>query len=159
MTVVERRTVRLEDRPIVCDAPAVIGGVVVGPLPDEIRIVDDVLRDACRSLVWVEQKPPAHLPGVRRFTRVTHDTEVFVSGGWFPNDDRFWLHVSAAGRLAPPAWYRLREVKHVFVGDDRVALQVFPRAVDYVNIHPHALHLWCCLSEDVVPNFGEGGSI
>lgn len=147
---------RLEDRPVLGDAPG--GGKIAGPLPEEIRIIDEMLREARRSLTWVEIDHRT-IPSLKAFRRVTRDVEVLVSGGWFPMDDRFWLHVSAAGPTAPPSWMRLREVKDLFIGHDRVAVQLLPRTVDHVNIHPHALHLWCCLTEDAVPNFGAGGTI
>jgi len=71
-------------------------------------------------------------------------------------DGRRWLHLSAsrAGKL--PTWEDLKWVKRVFVGPNRQAIQVLPRDKDYVNLHPHVLHLWACLDGDVLPDFTQG---
>lgn len=136
--------------------------------PDERRIVEDVLREAgvLRSLAWVEQRARHGIPDQRLFVKVTRDLEAIVSGMWHPHDDRFWLHVSAVGRSTTfppvavlPTWDQLREIKQTFIGDERRAYQVLPRASEYVNLHPATLHLWCCLTEDVIPDFADRGSI
>lgn len=45
-------------------------------------------------------------------------------------------------------------------GESGWAYQCFAPAVDHVNIHEHALHLWGLLSgEPLLPNFGASGSI
>lgn len=67
-----------------------------------------------------------------------------------------WLHVSFSYKDRFPTWDDVGEVKRIFVGDDRAALQVFPRARDYVNHHPNCLHLWSCLDGDVTPDFTRG---
>ncbi len=71
-------------------------------------------------------------------------------------DGRRWLHVSLSRRSRLPSWDDLKNVKDVFVGRDRTALQVLPPQARYVNIHPHCLHLWCCLDGDVTPDFTRG---
>lgn len=75
-------------------------------------------------------------------------------------DGRRWLHVSCSHAKRIPTWEEFRIAKDVFVGQDRLALQVLPRQRDYVNINPRVLHLWCCLDADVTPDFTRGtGSI
>jgi len=74
-------------------------------------------------------------------------------------DEKLWLHVSVCHQRRLPDWEDLREVKDVFVGRDRLAVQVLPRAADYVNIHSNVLHLWSCLDGDPVPDFRVGGAI
>lgn len=64
-----------------------------------------------------------------------------------------WLHVSVSRRDRNPSWEDLKEVKDAFIGPDKVAVQVLPRAKDYINIHEFCFHLWHCLDRDVVPNF------
>ena len=53
-----------------------------------------------------------------------------------------WLHISFSRSYRLPSWSDLREVKDLFFGDDRMAVQILPRASQYVNFHPHTLHLW-----------------
>jgi hypothetical protein len=72
-------------------------------------------------------------------------------------DGRQWLHVSCAKRKHLPSWEDLKDVKAIFVGRERVALQVLPQESRYININPYVLHLWACLDGDAVPDFARGG--
>lgn len=76
------------------------------------------------------------------------------------HDGKFWLHVSFSRKNSLPAYADMAEVKELFIGADKTALQVFPARDKHVNIHPHTLHLWHCLDGDVTPDFTKGtGSI
>jgi hypothetical protein len=76
-------------------------------------------------------------------------------------DGKRWLHVSISHRSRQlPTWDNLKLVKEAFIGNDKLAIQVLPRAQDFVNIHPACLHLWHCLDGDPTPDFTCGtGSI
>ena len=64
-----------------------------------------------------------------------------------------WLHVSCSYRNRTPHHAELVDVKTTFIGD-RLAVQVFPIRAEYVNEHPHCLHLWCRLDgERITPDF------
>lgn len=72
-------------------------------------------------------------------------------------DARRWLHVSVSlrgGQL--PSWPQMSEVKELFIGGDRQAIQVMPPRSNHVNIH-EVLHLWHCLDGDGLPDFTGGG--
>lgn len=69
------------------------------------------------------------------------------------SDGYGWEHVSvsirrknAKGAYEPssimPEWRDMRKVKDMFWGDDDVVMQLHPAKKNYVNIHPHVLHLW-----------------
>jgi hypothetical protein len=76
------------------------------------------------------------------------------------NDGRSWLHVSCAHPDRLPSWETLKDVKTIFVGRDRQAVQVLPSEKNYVNVHPYCLHLFCCLEdEDPLPDFTRGRAI
>ena len=77
------------------------------------------------------------------------------------HDWRWWLHISVAHPDKLPEYWDLVEAKKVFIGEERQAVQVFPRRERHVNIHPNALHLWCSLEEegDGLPDFGREGTI
>lgn len=53
-----------------------------------------------------------------------------------------WLHVSVSRSDRLPNWDELSLVKKVFIGEDRAAVHVLPKASDYVNLHEFCLHLW-----------------
>jgi hypothetical protein len=76
-------------------------------------------------------------------------------------DGKRWIHMSVSRtdrRL--PTWDNLRLAKDLFIGADKLAIQVLPREKDYVNIHAGVLHLWHCLDGDPTPDFTMGmGSI
>jgi len=53
-----------------------------------------------------------------------------------------WRHVSVSRPDRTPTWDEMCEVKDLFFGPDEWGLQYHPAASDYVNFHPHCLHLW-----------------
>lgn len=67
-----------------------------------------------------------------------------------------WEHVSVhayrdAGRIAPmlrekqmrtPTWKEMSYVKRLCWDAEDVVMQLHPRESEYVNCHPHVLHLW-----------------
>lgn len=60
------------------------------------------------------------------------------------SDGEGWEHVSVtiqgAGRA--PTWNEMCLIKSLFWGDDDCVVQYHPAKADYVNCHPHCLHLW-----------------
>jgi len=74
-------------------------------------------------------------------------------------DGKTWLHVSLSRKSRIPTYEDMCEVKDVFVGRDRQALQIFVPASKHINIHKYCLHLWCCIEGDNLPDFGRYGTI
>jgi hypothetical protein len=73
-------------------------------------------------------------------------------------DRKRWLHVSVSRKdTRLPTWEQMSQVKRLFIGDARTALQVMPPKAKHVNLHPGVLHLWHCLDGDVTPDFTAGG--
>jgi len=107
---------------------------------DTSRFTSEPDRDYCRAYV-------------------KHGTiKVFAACARY-GDDKRWLHVSVSRKNQDiPSWACMSEVKDVFIGPERTALQVMPPQAKHVNIHQGCLHLWCCLDGDVVPDFTAGGS-
>jgi hypothetical protein len=71
-----------------------------------------------------------------------------VSDGTNPDLTEFipWEHVSCRimefGKSRMPTWDEMCVIKDVFWGEDEVVVQFHPAKKDYVNFHPHVLHLW-----------------
>jgi hypothetical protein len=107
---------------------------------------------------WGEH--PAPYGWDRDYTRVyeRHGTvRVLVTCAVY-NDGKRWLHVSVSRKNRQiPTWDLMSEVKDLFLGPERTALQVHPPRSRHVNIHPGVLHLWHCLDGDVTPDFAAGG--
>ncbi len=65
------------------------------------------------------------------------------------SDGGGWEHVSVSIRKRSdmstercPTWDEMCYVKDVFWDEDDVAMQLYPKKSEYVNQHPHVLHLW-----------------
>ena len=75
-------------------------------------------------------------------------------------DGRRWIHVSTSFATRVPTYAELAEVKRLWIGDDRRAMQLFVERARHVNLHPHTLHLWHCVDGDGLPDFTRGtGSV
>jgi len=84
-------------------------------------------------------------------------TRVIVTSARYADGKR-WVHVSVSrSNGQTPTWEGMSEVKEVFLGQERTALQVHPPREKYVNIHSGCLHLFCCLDGDILPDFTAGG--
>lgn len=53
-----------------------------------------------------------------------------------------WEHVSASLRNRPPNWSEMCRIKDLFWGPEEAVVQFHPPKSEYVNHHPHCLHLW-----------------
>jgi hypothetical protein len=57
-------------------------------------------------------------------------------------DEFAWDHVSISVRNRCPNWEEVCFVKHLFWGEEETVLQLHVPTSEYVNYHPHTLHLW-----------------
>ena len=53
-----------------------------------------------------------------------------------------WIHASMAGVAWMPGYEEMVLMHHAVWGSEGYAYQVFAPAIEHVNIHPNALHLW-----------------
>lgn len=69
-----------------------------------------------------------------------------------------WEHVSAhvtrgkdTGRnsWATPTWEEMCFLKDLFWDEEDVVMQLHPRKSEYVNTHPHTLHLWRPTTQEI----------
>lgn len=76
-------------------------------------------------------------------------------------DDDIWQHVSMSRKSRVPSYVDMVAVKHLFMGDEVHAYQVFPPKKEHVNIHTYCLHLFGLVNgERALPDFTHGsGSI
>ena len=52
------------------------------------------------------------------------------------------IHINEKGKQRTPTWNEMCQVKEFFWKDDEVVVQYHPAKDNYVNLHPHVLHLW-----------------
>jgi hypothetical protein len=114
------------------------------------RFCDIILRNG-----WYTIENPGHGIDGETFYHVQKLLGVIVSER-VELDGRRWRHVSCSHKHRIPTYEELCEVKDVFIGRERCALQVFPEESQKVNIHPNVLHLWHCLDTRPVPDFTQG---
>ena len=69
------------------------------------------------------------------------------------SDGMGWEHVSVkvAGKDRCPRWEEMCHVKDLFWGPEDVVMQLHPAESEYVNNHPHVLHLWRPSSGEGIP--------
>lgn len=53
-----------------------------------------------------------------------------------------WQHVSVSLPNRCPTWSEMALVKSLFWSEDETVVQFHPKKSEYVNNHPHCLHLW-----------------
>lgn len=53
-----------------------------------------------------------------------------------------WEHVSVSLPNRTPNWAEMCHIKNLFWPESETVIQFHPKKSEYVNIHPHVLHLW-----------------
>lgn len=100
---------------------------------------------------WKEIPAPPGIGGPSRCFRSLDGGLAAVT-----SDDEFygkrWLHVSISRRARMPSYDDLAFAKRTLIGDEQVAYQVFPKASQHRNYHPHCLHLWAPIGHDPFPD-------
>ncbi len=108
---------------------------------------------------WKDIQVPAELrakfPKCAKMTRFTIDQYVSVQVYELETTWGQVLHLLVRPHDETPIrnWYSLQRVKNDVVGDDRVAVEVFPREADLVDAGVAIYHLWV-LPKDFELPFG-----
>ncbi len=58
------------------------------------------------------------------------------------SDGAGWDHVSVSLKNRDPRWEEMSYIKDLFFDDEETVVQFHPKKSEYVNNHPHCLHLW-----------------
>jgi hypothetical protein len=103
-------------------------------------VVPSRLEDGrVRHGAW-RSDPTYGLRGAFSVTGPKGATLTIISSG---TDVEFgWEHVSISLEHRNPNWDEMCFVKDLFWRDDECVVQFHPPKADYVNHHPHCLHLW-----------------
>ena len=79
---------------------------------------------------------------------------VIADDGRAPGMESGWEHISVraarrdrltCSRL--PTWREMCLAKDTFWDGDDVVIQIHPAKANYINVHPHVLHLWRPIAE------------
>ena len=69
------------------------------------------------------------------------------------SDGMGWEHVSVhvidGRKMHAPTWSEMCYIKDIFWDPEDVVIQYHPRESEYVNNHPHTLHLWRPTEQDI----------
>ena len=65
-----------------------------------------------------------------------------------------WEHVSVSTNRRTPNWQEMAFVKDLFWDEEETVVQFHPPKSQYVNNHPHCLHLWKPPHEVQLPPHG-----
>ena len=65
------------------------------------------------------------------------------------SDGGSWEHVSVSTANRCPTWEEMCRVKNVFWDEEDTVIQFHPPESQYVNNHPHCLHMWRPVGKDV----------
>lgn len=78
---------------------------------------------------------------------------------------QWWIHASVMRKdKTMPSYADLVALKRCTIGDERLAIQVFPAAADHIDIagplfDAEVLHLWSPDDDSLIPRFGRMGTI
>ena len=125
------------------------------------------MRSSTNKKYKIMRVPFPELVEQRRFTGDKHGTALGARSGLFaipfaeprsvlqiiagdPARQSGWEHVSVVAsskkdgtlRERTPTWDEMCYVKSLFWNDDECVAQFHPPKSEYVNHHPHCLHLW-----------------
>lgn len=53
-----------------------------------------------------------------------------------------WEHLSVSMPNKTPSWEQMCRMKDIFWGEEECCVQYHPKKSEYVNCHPHCLHIW-----------------
>lgn len=94
---------------------------------ERLKVIQTGIDGGCGEIYFTAQREPM--------------TVVWSFGGG-------WEHVSVSYHRRTPTWDEMCKVKEMFWNDEETVVQYHPKKSEYVNLHPHCLHLWRKCGED-----------
>ena len=70
-----------------------------------------------------------------------------------------WEHLSVSMPSKTPSWDQMCMMKEIFWDDEEEAFEYHPKKSEYVNIHPHCLHIWRPVVSDAIKPYVEQGMV
>ena len=74
-----------------------------------------------------------------------------ISGKWLNfmfSNQLGWEHLSVSTPNKTPTWDQMCKMKSIFWNDDETCVEYHPAKDQYVNMHPHCLHIWRPIHND-----------
>ena len=70
-----------------------------------------------------------------------------------------WEHLSVSTPTKTPTWDQMCAMKDAIFEDEEEAVEYHPKKSEYVNFHPHCLHIWRPNLESIVGMYQEQGFV
>ncbi len=61
-----------------------------------------------------------------------------------------WEHLSVSTPNKTPTWDQMCRMKDLFFEEEETCIQYHPKKSEYVNNHPHCLHIWKPIGIDLL---------
>ncbi len=68
-----------------------------------------------------------------------------------------WEHLSVSMPSRTPTWDQMCTMKEIFFDDEEECVEYHPRKSEYINAHPHCLHIWRPRMDELVTMYQERG--
>jgi hypothetical protein len=104
-------------------------GMKIGP--DDCRI---------RSCAWGSDNGDDF--GAFRIPGPCGETLMVIASPGDADENIPWEHVSVSCKNRCPRWMEMDFIKRIFWNDEDAVMQLHPPRSEWVNNHPHCLHLW-----------------
>lgn len=101
-----------------------------------MKLSSEIERYRCKEKPFVSEEGQA--VGLFYIPYKSHKLMVIICHG----GDTGWDHVSVSLKNRPPNWSEMCFVKKLFFDEEETVVQFHPKKSEYVNNHPHCLHLW-----------------
>jgi hypothetical protein len=98
--------------------------------------------DGFRVVKGKMASPPGADYGSFLIPNAVGQTIVVVASNAMPEHNSTWEHVSVSLKNRCPNWSEMAMVKDLFWLPEEAVMQLHPPRSQYVNYHPHVLHLW-----------------
>jgi hypothetical protein len=98
--------------------------------------------DAFRLMVGKYKSPRGADYGVFEIPNRAGQMLRIMASNAQPFSNVHWEHVSVSLANRCPNWHEMAAIKALFWDGDEVVVQYHPARKDYVNHHPHCLHMW-----------------
>ncbi|MBO7615011.1 MAG: hypothetical protein J6T15_04885 [Bacilli bacterium] len=85
-----------------------------------------------------------------------------ISGKWLNfmfSVQMGWEHLSVSMPSKTPSWDQMCVMKDIFFEEEEECFEYHPKKSEYVNMHPHCLHIWRPRVEDRINAFSQLGFI
>ena len=70
-----------------------------------------------------------------------------------------WYHLSVSMPDKDPSWVQMCKMKDIFFDDEEECVEYHPKKSEYINVHPHCLHIWRRNPEDSLESYRDLGLI